>query len=87
MLPRYDPDTHYLELTKSGYFRTLIFSRHYMKIASDYYFGVECGAKNIDLFILTLVFCRQWDQALIQNLFRLNFENTIQTLLILGNLV
>ena len=27
--------------------------RHYIKIASDYYFGVECGAKNIDLFMLT----------------------------------
>ena len=53
ILPRYDPGTHYFELTKSGYFRTLIFLRHYIKIASDYYFGVECGAKNIDLFMLT----------------------------------
>jgi|GEM_PF-3179250 hypothetical protein len=51
ILPRYDPGTHYFELTKSGYFRTLIFLRHYMKIASDYYFGVECGAKDIDLFM------------------------------------
>lgn len=54
VLPMYDPKTHYLDLTRSGYFRTLITLRHYIKIVSDYYFGVECGAKNIDLFMLTL---------------------------------
>lgn len=53
ILPRYNPETHYLELTKSGYFYALIVLRHYIKIASDYYFGVECGAKNVDLFMLT----------------------------------
>ena len=52
-LPIYDPKTHYLDLTRSGYFRALISLRHYIKIASDYYFGVECAAKNIDLFMLT----------------------------------
>ena len=51
--PVYDPKTHYLELTHSGYFRILITLRHYIKIVSDYYFGTECGAKNIDLFMLT----------------------------------
>ena len=52
-LPAYDPKTHYLDLTRSGYFRALITLRHYIKIVSDYYFGVECEAKNIDLFMLT----------------------------------
>lgn len=53
VLPVYDPKIHYLELTRSGYFQALITLRHYIKTASDYYFGVECGAKNIDLFMLT----------------------------------
>ncbi len=53
ILPRYNPETHYLELTKSGYFHALIVLRHHIKIASDYYFGIECGAKNVDLFMLT----------------------------------
>jgi len=53
ILPIYDPNTHYLELTRSGYFKALITLRHYIKVSSDYYFGVECGAKNIDLFMLT----------------------------------
>jgi asparaginyl-tRNA synthetase len=52
-LPIYDPKTHYIDLTRSGYFRALITLRHYIKAVSDYYFGVECGAKNIDLFMLT----------------------------------
>lgn len=53
VLPIYDPRTHYLDLTRSGYFRALITLRHYVKIVSDYYFGIECGARNIDLFMLT----------------------------------
>lgn len=53
ILPKYNPETHYLELTKSGYFHALIVLRHYIKIISDYYFGVKCGAKNIDLFMIT----------------------------------
>lgn len=52
ILPAYNPKTHYLDLTRSGYFRALITLRHYIKVVSDYYFGVECGAKNIDLFML-----------------------------------
>lgn len=52
-LPIYDPKTHYLDLTRSGYFRALITLRHYIKVVSDYYFGIECRAKNIDLFMLT----------------------------------
>ena len=53
VLPVYDPKIYYIDLTKSGYFRALITLRHYIKIVSDYYFGVECGAKNVDLFMLT----------------------------------
>ncbi len=53
VLPVYDPKTHYLELTRSKYFLALITLRHFIKTVSDYYFGVECGAKNIDLFMLT----------------------------------
>lgn len=53
VLPKYNPKTHYLELTHSGYFHLLIILRHYIKVISDYYFGVKCGAKNVDLFMLT----------------------------------
>jgi aspartyl/asparaginyl-tRNA synthetase len=53
ILPVYDSKTYYLDLTKSGYFQALITLRHYIKVISDYYFGVECGAKNVDLFMLT----------------------------------
>ncbi|MDD5710763.1 MAG: hypothetical protein PHV43_01510 [Candidatus Colwellbacteria bacterium] len=53
VLSKYNPKTHYLELTHSGYFRSLIVLRHYIKVTSDYYFGVRCGAKNVDLFMLT----------------------------------
>jgi asparaginyl-tRNA synthetase len=52
-LPEYDPKTHYIELTRSAYFRALIVLRHYIKEVSDHYFGSELNAKNIDLFMLT----------------------------------
>lgn len=52
LLPEYDAKTHYLELTRSEYYRALIMLRHYIKAASDYYFSQQ-GAKNIDLFMLT----------------------------------
>ncbi|MBU1246960.1 hypothetical protein KJ973_02525 [Patescibacteria group bacterium] len=52
-LPIYDPRTHYIDLTRSGYFQALIILRHYIKTISDYYFGVMQKAKNIDLFLLT----------------------------------
>lgn len=53
ILPKYDPKTHYLDLTQSGYFKALITLRHYVKIISDYYFSVQQEAKNVDLFMLT----------------------------------
>ncbi|MBN2197594.1 hypothetical protein JW698_00100 [Candidatus Wolfebacteria bacterium] len=52
-LPIYDPKTYYIDLTRNRYFQALITLRHYIKVISDYYFGVVCGAKNVDLFMLT----------------------------------
>jgi asparaginyl-tRNA synthetase len=53
VVPKFNPKTHYLKLTRSRYFQSLIILRHYIKIASDYYFGTLHNAKNIDLFMLT----------------------------------
>ncbi len=33
--PRYNPETHYLELTQSPYFKALLILRHYIKATSD----------------------------------------------------
>lgn len=49
----FSPKTHYLKLADSNYYFALITLRHYIKVASDYFFGVEQKAKNIDLFMLT----------------------------------
>lgn len=51
--PAYNSATHSKDLTKSGYFKALLILRHYIKSISDYYFGVEQNAKNIDLFMMT----------------------------------
>ena len=69
-LPAYDSRTHYLELTKSHYFKALIFLRHYVKVVSDYYFDVIQGAKNVDLFMLTPSISRQWDLVLTLKVYR-----------------
>lgn len=53
IMPKYDPKTHYLELSRSKYFNALITLRHYFKVTSDYYFGEKLKAKNVDLFMLT----------------------------------
>jgi len=53
VLPKYDPQYHYLELTKSKYFHAIINLRHHIKEVSDFYFGCVQKAKNIDLFMLT----------------------------------
>lgn len=53
LMPKYDPDYHYLHLTNHNYFLALLCLRSYIKLISDYYLGVIIGAKNIDLFILT----------------------------------
>lgn len=52
-LPKYDPKTHYLQVSKSKYFRDLIILRHHIKMASDYYWSKIQKAYNIDLFMFT----------------------------------
>lgn len=51
--PTYSPKYHYKDISNSGYFRALLILRHYIKSISDYYFGVEQDAKNVDLFMMT----------------------------------
>lgn len=51
--PLYDPATHYLELTRSEYFRVLLSLRHRLKLCSDFYFSSVQGATNVDLFMMT----------------------------------
>lgn len=51
--PTYSPKYHYRDISNSGYFRALLILRHYIKSISDYYFGVDQNAKNIDLFMMT----------------------------------
>src|SRR6185369_7836077 len=45
--------THYLEMTRSGYFKALLTLRHFVRAASDRYFSVDQGAMNLDLFLMT----------------------------------
>ena len=52
-LPKYDPTTHYVELTRSGYFKALLILRHYIMATSDFYFASNQGATNVDLFMMT----------------------------------
>src|SRR3989344_8050612 len=52
-VPTYDPLAHYLEITKSPYFRAIVVLRHYIRKHSDYFFSNDCNAKNIDLFMIT----------------------------------
>lgn len=51
--PKYNPRTYYLELTRNAYFNALIGLRHYIRAASDHYFGSEQKAMGVDLFMLT----------------------------------
>jgi aspartyl/asparaginyl-tRNA synthetase len=53
VLPDFNPQTHYIELTRSGYFGALTTLRHCIRVVSDYYFGVVVKATNVDLFMLT----------------------------------
>lgn len=52
-LPPYDPGTHYLEVSRSKYFRELVILRHHVKMASDCYWSKMQNAYNVDLFMLT----------------------------------
>jgi len=53
VLPNYGPDTHYLDITKSGYFNALILLRHITKASSDFYWSNIQNAINVDLFMMT----------------------------------
>jgi asparaginyl-tRNA synthetase len=52
-LPKYDPKTHYVELTRSGYFYAIIALRQNLKMIADHYFVEICDARNVDLFMVT----------------------------------
>lgn len=52
-LPKYDPKTHYIELTRSGYFYAIIALRQNIKMIADHFFVEKYGAKNVDLFMIT----------------------------------
>jgi asparaginyl-tRNA synthetase len=51
--PKYSSKDYSKNLTENKYFDALITIRHYIKIATDIYFGEIIGAKNVDLFMLT----------------------------------
>ncbi len=51
--PLYNNKTYYKDLTRHEYFDALILIRHFIKNASDTYFGSVIGAQNVDLFMLT----------------------------------
>lgn len=52
-MPKYNESTYYKDIALNNYFYALLTLRHYLKFASDNYFGIELGAKNIDLFMIT----------------------------------
>ncbi|MBI2053824.1 MAG: hypothetical protein HYT36_00620 [Candidatus Staskawiczbacteria bacterium] len=52
-IPVYNPQNHYIDLTKSDYYWALLNLRHFIKASSDCYFGNIIGATNIDLFMMT----------------------------------
>lgn len=52
-LPKYDGNTYYAEVAKSPYFNALTVLRHFIKRASDIYWGNMQNAYNVDLFMIT----------------------------------
>jgi len=53
LVPLYDPQKHYLDLTNCNYYYALITLRHYIRKVSDYYFSEKQNAKSVDLFMLS----------------------------------
>lgn len=51
--PDYRPERYFEDVASRKYFNCLAILRHYVKAASDEYFSVTVGAKNVDLFMLT----------------------------------
>lgn len=52
-LPKYDGNTYYADVAKSPYFNALTVLRHFIKRASDIYWGDMQNAYNVDLFMIT----------------------------------
>lgn len=52
-LPEYNKDTYSLDIASAGYYQALVVLRHFIKSASDIYWGDIQGAYNVDLFMLT----------------------------------
>ncbi len=52
-VPPYNATSYYDDVTRHPYFDALIVLRHYIKVASDAYWGQVVGAKNVDLFMMT----------------------------------
>lgn len=53
ILPTFNPTDHYIRITDSKYFQSLLVLRHLIKKSSDFYFSNIQNAINIDLFMLT----------------------------------
>lgn len=53
LMPAYNPSLYYKDIALNNYFYALLTLRHYIKFTSDYYFGLNFGAKNVDLFMMT----------------------------------
>lgn len=51
-IPKYSPDTHFLDVATSDYYHNLLLMRDVIKHASDSYMR-STGAINVDLFMLT----------------------------------
>jgi asparaginyl-tRNA synthetase len=52
-LPEYNPETYYLQVTDTYYFRALIGLRHSIKQLIDFYWSEIQGGYNVDLFMMT----------------------------------
>ncbi len=52
-IPMYSPERHYLDLTRSKYYHALLIMRNAVSALCDHYFGIEFGAKKVDLFMIT----------------------------------
>ena len=52
-LPKYNPNTHYKEISNSKYYKALLVFRNNIKLACDFYWSQIENAYNVDLFMLT----------------------------------
>lgn len=52
-MPPYNPVSYPTDLSKTSYFDVLITLRHFIQTMSQYHFGIEQSAKQVDLFMMT----------------------------------